>query len=171
MSKQFRIVPVDSKTRTTPISRHFEKILCSIRNRLMPILNKILDNGRITTGHQVDEVIEEVCVMYYKQMKTEDGKEDRADSGEDGDGAALSRGDLTKTKRRFVGNVSWECIFTAAKFKRVLRTGPCRGGFQTPFVSLPRIKKGEDQGKYVTFSTMMHNEADENLKLTTSCSD
>ena len=33
MSKQFRIVPVDSKTRTTPISRHFEKILCAIRNR------------------------------------------------------------------------------------------------------------------------------------------
>ncbi len=60
MSKQFCIVPVDSKTRATPISRHFEKILCDIRNHLLPILNKILDNGRIPTGHQVDEVLEEV---------------------------------------------------------------------------------------------------------------
>ena len=44
-SKQFRIVQVESNTRGTPISRHFEKILCAIRNRLLPILNKILDNG------------------------------------------------------------------------------------------------------------------------------
>ena len=29
-----------------------------------------------------------------------------------------------------------------------------------------RIKKGEDQGKYVTFSTMMHKEAGEILEMT-----
>jgi hypothetical protein len=69
MSKQFRIVPVDSKTRATPISRHFEKILCAVRNRLLPILYKILDNGRIPTGRQVDDVLEEVRAMYYKEMK------------------------------------------------------------------------------------------------------
>ena len=28
-----------------------------------------------------------------------------------------------KNKTRFVGNVSWECIFTAGKFKKVLRDG------------------------------------------------
>ena len=28
-----------------------------------------------------------------------------------------------------------------------------------------RIKKGEDQGKYVTFSTMMHNETGESLEI------
>ena len=28
-----------------------------------------------------------------------------------------------------------------------------------------RIKKGEGQGKYVTFSTMMHKEAGENLEM------
>ncbi len=76
MSKQFRIVPVDSKTRDTPISRHFEKILCAVRNRLLPILYKILDNGRIPTGCQVDEVLEEVCTMYYKEMKMEGAKVD-----------------------------------------------------------------------------------------------
>ena len=90
MSKQFRIVSVDSRTKTTPISRHFEKILCAIHNRWLPILNKILDNGRIPTGRHVDEVREEVRVMYYKQMKTEDAKADRADSDEDGEGADLS---------------------------------------------------------------------------------
>jgi hypothetical protein len=90
MSKQFRIVPVDSKTRDTPISRHFEKILCPIHNRLLPILNKILDNGRIPTGRQVDEVLEEVIVMYYKQMKTEGAKADSADPDEDDEGVVLS---------------------------------------------------------------------------------
>ena len=30
-----------------------------------------------------------------------------------------------------------------------------------------RIKKGEGQGKYVTFSTMMHKEAGETLEMTT----
>jgi len=90
MSKQFRIVPVDSKTRATPISRHFEKILCAVRNRLLPILYKILDNGRIPTGRQVDDVLEEVRAMYYKEMKMEGAKADSADSGEDGEGAALS---------------------------------------------------------------------------------
>ena len=90
MSNQFCIVPVDSKTRATPISRHFEKIWCDIRNRLLPILNKILDNGRIPTGRQVDEMFEEVRVMYYKQMKTEGVKADNSDSDEDGEGTVLS---------------------------------------------------------------------------------
>ena len=30
-----------------------------------------------------------------------------------------------------------------------------------------RIKKGEGQGKYITFSTMMYKEAGERLKMTT----
>jgi hypothetical protein len=90
MSKQFRIVPVDSKTRATHISRHFEKILCAVRNRLLPILYKILDNGRIPTGRQVDDVLEEVRAMYYKEMKMEGAKADSADSGEDGEDVALS---------------------------------------------------------------------------------
>ncbi len=90
MSKQLRIVPVDSKTRATSISRHFENILCAVHNRFLSILNKILDNGRIPTGHQVDEVFEEVRAMYYKEMKVEGAKADSADSGEDGQGAALS---------------------------------------------------------------------------------
>jgi hypothetical protein len=54
------------------------------------ILNKILDNGRIPTGHQVDEVIEEVCVTYYKEMKMEGTKEGSVDSGEDDQGVTLS---------------------------------------------------------------------------------
>ncbi len=83
-------MPVDSKTRATPISRHFEKILCAIRNRLLPILNKILDNGRIPTGRQVDEVLEEVRAMYYKQMNMDGGKAESADSGEEDAGASLS---------------------------------------------------------------------------------
>ena len=90
MSKQFRIVPVDSKTRATPISRHFENILCDVHNHFLSILNKILDHGRIPTGHQVDEVLEEVRAMYYKEMKMEVAKADSADSGEDGEGVVLS---------------------------------------------------------------------------------
>ena len=29
--------------------------------------------------------------------------------------------------------------------------------------------EGEDQGKYVTFSTVIHTESGENLEMTTSC--
>ena len=89
-SKQFRIVQVESNTRRTPISTHFEKILCAIRNRLLPILNKILDNGRIPTGRQVEEVVEEVRAMYFKHMKTDGGKAGSGDSGEEEEGAPLS---------------------------------------------------------------------------------
>jgi hypothetical protein len=34
------------------------------------------------------------------------------------------------------------------------------------FFYYSRIKKGEGQGKYVTFSTMMHKEASEDLQMT-----
>ena len=88
--KQHRISVVDTTTRNTPISRHFEKILCAVRNRLLPILYKILDNGRIPTGRQVDDVLEEMRAMYYKEMKMEGTKVDRSDSYEDGEGVVLS---------------------------------------------------------------------------------
>jgi hypothetical protein len=52
-------------------------------NRLLPILYKILDNGRIPIGHQVDEVLEEVRTMYYKEVKMEGAKADSADSDEE----------------------------------------------------------------------------------------
>ena len=83
-------MPIDSKTRATPISRHFEKILCAIRNRLLPILNKILDDGRIPTGRQLEEVLEEVRAMYYKQGKMDSAKAESADSGEEDERASLS---------------------------------------------------------------------------------
>ena len=40
MSKQHRISEVLINSRTTPISRHFEKIMCVIRNHLLSLLTK-----------------------------------------------------------------------------------------------------------------------------------
>jgi hypothetical protein len=87
MSKQHRVVEVLSNTRTTPISRHFEKILCAIRNHLLPLLTKILDNGRIPSGRQNDDVLQELRAMYYKEMKMDGAKPDSGDSGAEDDGA------------------------------------------------------------------------------------
>ena len=90
LCKQYRMSSVDSTTRNTPISRHFEKILCSIRNRLLSLLNRVLDNGRIPTGHQVDKVLEDLSVIYYRELKQNGAQAESGDSGGEGDGVALS---------------------------------------------------------------------------------
>jgi hypothetical protein len=60
MSKQHHVVEVLSNTRTTPISRHFEKN---------------------------DDVLQELRAMYYKEMKMDGAKSDSGDSGAEDDGA------------------------------------------------------------------------------------
>jgi hypothetical protein len=56
---------------------------------------------------------------------------------------ATLRGELQKTKRRFVGNVSWECIFTAGNFKKVLRATPqSRVSEKQDFPSKTGLKAG-----------------------------
>jgi hypothetical protein len=81
MRKQHRVVEVLRNTRTTAISRHFEKILCAIRNHLLPLLTKILDNDHIPSGRQNDDVLQELRAMYYKEMKMDGAKPDSEDSG------------------------------------------------------------------------------------------
>ena len=68
MSKQHRISEVLSNSVATPISRHFEKILCAIHNHLLPLLNKILDNCHIPSGRQIEDVLEELRTMYYNSI-------------------------------------------------------------------------------------------------------
>ena len=88
MSKQHCVVEVLSNTRTTPISRHFEKILCAIRNHLLSLLTKILDNDHIPSVRQNDDVLEDLRVMYYKEMKMDGAKPEIGDSGTEDDGVA-----------------------------------------------------------------------------------
>ena len=73
--------------RATPISRHFEKILCAILNHLLPLLTKILDNDRIPSVRQIEDVLEEFRDMYYKEIKMDGAKPDCGYSGADDDGA------------------------------------------------------------------------------------
>ena len=64
MSKQHHISEVLSNSRSTPISRHFKKILCAILNHLLPLLTKILDKDHIPYVRQIEDVLEEFRVMY-----------------------------------------------------------------------------------------------------------
>ena len=88
--KQNQCVYVQNNTRTTPISRHFEKILCVIHNHLLPLLNKILDDDHIPFGQQIEDVREDLRVMYYKEKKMDGVKPDNGDSDGDDDGTDLT---------------------------------------------------------------------------------
>ncbi len=61
-------------------------VLCTIHNRFLLLLYKVLDNGLIPTVRQVDEVLEELCVMYYRELKQDDDKTEGGDSDGEGDG-------------------------------------------------------------------------------------
>ena len=56
------------------------------------------------------------------------------------------------------------CTHFFSKKERQRKTLFCLFSFGDIYYS--RIKKGEDQGKYVTFSTMMHKETTESLEMT-----
>ena len=61
VSKEHRISAVDSSTRKTPILRRFEDMVCKVRNELLPILDKkVLVDGKIPSGRQAQECIEEL---------------------------------------------------------------------------------------------------------------
>jgi hypothetical protein len=73
LSMQHHISTVDSSTRKTPILRRFEDMVCKVRNELLPILDKkVLVDGKIPSGRQAEECIEELRVL-YKQFLDKDG--------------------------------------------------------------------------------------------------
>ena len=73
VSKEHRISAVDSNTRKTPILRRFEDMVCKVRNELLPILDKkLLVDGKIPSGRQAQECIEDLRVL-YKQLVDKDG--------------------------------------------------------------------------------------------------
>ena len=71
-------------------NNNFEKILCPIHNHLQSLLNKILDNDHIPSGHQIQDVLEEFRVMYYKELKVDGDKPESGDSGGEEDGKTLT---------------------------------------------------------------------------------
>jgi hypothetical protein len=103
MSKEQRISEVFNNSRSTPITRQFEKILCDIHNHFLPLINKGLDNDHIMSGCQTDEVIKEVRVLYYKQLKMDGGKPESVLSFRHQNKRLPSR-DFTKNKMHVRGN-------------------------------------------------------------------
>ena len=64
VSKHHRISAVESSTRSTPISRRFEAMVCTVRNVLLPILDKqVLVDGKIPSDRQVKECREELHAL------------------------------------------------------------------------------------------------------------
>ena len=64
--------------------------MCSILNHLLSLLNRVLDNGRIPTVRQVDEVLVELRVIYYRELKQNGDQVESGYSDREGDGAVLS---------------------------------------------------------------------------------
>jgi hypothetical protein len=90
-SKEHRIAAVDSRTRKTPILRRFEDMVCKFRNELLPILDKkVLVDGKIPSGRQAEECIEELRAL-YKQFVDQDGyKPTSGDEDVEGEGGIKS---------------------------------------------------------------------------------
>jgi hypothetical protein len=86
-SKQHRISDVTCSTRKTPILRRFEDMVCKVRNDLLPLLDKkVLVDGKIPSGRQKEECIEELRVL-YKQLLDKDGfKPTSGDEDVEGEG-------------------------------------------------------------------------------------
>ena len=87
-SKQHRISVVQSSTRSTPISRRFEEMVCKVRNGLLPILDKnVLVDGKIPSVHQVEECIEELLGLYQQFLDKDGYKPASGDEDVEGEGA------------------------------------------------------------------------------------
>lgn len=86
-SKKHRISVVTCSTRKTPILRRFEDMVCKVRNELLPLLDKqVLVDGKIPSGRQAEECIEELRVL-YKQLVDKDGfKPTSGDEDVEGEG-------------------------------------------------------------------------------------
>ena len=87
VSKEHRISVVDCSTRKTPILRRFEDMVCKVRNELFPLLDKkVLVDGKIPSGRQAQECIDELRVL-YKQLVDKDGyKPTSGDEDVEGEG-------------------------------------------------------------------------------------
>ena len=87
VSKQHRISKVESSTRSTPISRRVEDMVCKVRNGLLPILDKkVLVDGKIPSGRQAQECIEELRVLYKKFLDKDGYKPTSGDEDVEGEG-------------------------------------------------------------------------------------
>ena len=87
VSKQHRISVVESSTRSTPISRRFEAMVCAVRNGLLPILDKqVLVDGKIPSGRKVEECHEELHVLYQQHKSKDDHRPASGDEDDEGEG-------------------------------------------------------------------------------------
>ena len=71
-SKHSRITAMCTNTKKTKISRRVEVVKKAARNQLFVMLDKITPDGHIPTGHNVDEIREELRKMYYQDPNATD---------------------------------------------------------------------------------------------------